>query len=443
MPSRSKPARCRTWTTRSTATSVRARWCGSRPKGAKRCCRPATECRSARSFGSITVIPASDYEGINVEVVRNRCGAALARRDDVEIDLVAGIPDSGTGHAIGYANEAGIPYRSSVREVHAHLAAQLHAAGSARPRPGRPHEADPDPRADPRTRLLFCEDSIVRGTQLKDTIQRLFDYGATEVHMRPACPPLIFGCKFLNFSRSRSDSDLAARKAIKEIGDGKEAPRRVCRSDVTVPRRDGRPREAAIGTHVAQVSEARRPGRGDRPAQGKALHLLLGRRGAAWHVLRVTRGARRGTRHFSGAAAIRHLTPRDLRAVRSRSFVVLRAVLPALSHRSTNTPRFLALDLLEPAGGGSESADERGKVRGAEMCRKGRLECARIAPDRKPLPEMRGHALADETSLPTSKLVGGGSGEGTRAVADETSRPTSKPVGEGSRGRVGHGQHSR
>ena len=163
--------------------------------------------------------PASSYEGINVEVVRNRCGAALARADQIELDLVAGIPDSGTGHAIGYANEKGIPYgrpfvkytptwpRSfmpqdqRVRELVARM--KLISIG--------------DLIRD--KRLLFCEDSIVRGTQLRDTIQRLFDCGAQEVHMRPACPPLVYGCKFLNFSRSRSVLDLAARRAIKELGD--------------------------------------------------------------------------------------------------------------------------------------------------------------------------------------------------------------------------------
>ena len=111
---------------------------------------PATRCRSARFSGSTTAIRHRATKAINVEVVRNRCGAALARRDDVQVDLVAGIPDSGTGHAIGYANGLGHPLWAAVREVHAHLAAQLHAAGPARPRPGRAHEAHPDPRADPR-----------------------------------------------------------------------------------------------------------------------------------------------------------------------------------------------------------------------------------------------------------------------------------------------------
>jgi len=169
--------------------------------------------------------PASHYEGINVEAVRNRCGAALARNEEAKIDLVAGIPDSGTAHAIGYANEAGVPFRRPFVKY-----------TPTWPRSFLPHDQRvrdlvakmkliPIPEMIRGLRLLFCEDSIVRGTQLKDTIQRLHDCGAREVHMRPACPPLIYGCKFLNFSRSKSELDLAARKAIKEAeGDAEKSP---------------------------------------------------------------------------------------------------------------------------------------------------------------------------------------------------------------------------
>lgn len=166
--------------------------------------------------------PASTYDGINVEEARHRCGAALARADDAQVDVVAGVPDSGVGHAIGYAEEAGVPYRrpfvkytptwsrsfmpqeQRVRD----LVAQMKLIPIREQIAGK--------------RLLFCEDSIVRGTQLRDVIQRLYDTGAREVHMRPACPPLVYSCKFLNFSRSRSELDLAGRKAINEI-EGKTA----------------------------------------------------------------------------------------------------------------------------------------------------------------------------------------------------------------------------
>ncbi|MDH5705399.1 MAG: amidophosphoribosyltransferase [Candidatus Aminicenantes bacterium] len=161
--------------------------------------------------------PASTYEGINVESVRNRCGAILAKKDNIEIDMVAGIPDSGIGHGLGYAGEAGIPFKRPFVKY-----------TPTWPRSFMPHDQSirdlvakmkliPIKELIQGKKVLFCEDSIVRGTQLKDTIQRLYDCGAQEVHMRPACPPLTFGCKFLNFSRSKSELNLAARKAIKEI----------------------------------------------------------------------------------------------------------------------------------------------------------------------------------------------------------------------------------
>ena len=161
--------------------------------------------------------PASNYEAINVEATRNRCGAALARRDNVEVDMVAGIPDSGTAHAIGYANEAGLPYRRPFVKY-----------TPTWPRSFMPQDQEvrnlvakmkliPIKELIEGNRMLFCEDSIVRGTQLQDTIKLLYESGAEEVHMRPACPPLIHGCKFLNFSRSRSELDLAGRRAIQEM----------------------------------------------------------------------------------------------------------------------------------------------------------------------------------------------------------------------------------
>ncbi len=165
--------------------------------------------------------PASSYEGINVEVVRNRCGAALARADDCEVDYIAGIPDSGTGHAIGYANEAKIPYRRPfVKYTPTWPRSFLPTEQRVRDLVAK-MKLIPVQELIHGKRLLFCEDSIVRGTQLKDTIQRLYDCGAREVHMRPACPPLVYSCIFLNFSQSKSELDLAARRAIRELeGDG-------------------------------------------------------------------------------------------------------------------------------------------------------------------------------------------------------------------------------
>ncbi len=168
--------------------------------------------------------PASSYEGINVEATRYRCGAELARHDNVQVDCVAGIPDSGVAHAIGYANTAAIPYeRPFVKYTPTWPRSFMPTDQNVRDLVAR-MKLIPVRELIQGKRLMFAEDSIVRGTQLQDTIRRLFDCGASEVHMRPACPPLIFGCKFLNFSRSRSPFDLAGRKAIRELEGRGDAP---------------------------------------------------------------------------------------------------------------------------------------------------------------------------------------------------------------------------
>jgi amidophosphoribosyltransferase len=164
-----------------------------------------------------TGFPASSYEGINVETTRERCGRCLASHDkDIEIDFVSGVPDSGTAHAIGYAMESGKPYRRPLVKY--------------TPGYGRSYTPPSQKKRDliakmklipikdiiEGKRIVVCEDSIVRGTQLKNfTIKKLWDCGAREVHVRPACPPLMFPCKF-NLS-TRSIHELAARKAICDI----------------------------------------------------------------------------------------------------------------------------------------------------------------------------------------------------------------------------------
>jgi amidophosphoribosyltransferase len=161
--------------------------------------------------------PASSYESINVESVRYRCGQALANNDTEEIDFVAGIPDSGIGHAIGYANAKNIPYkRPFVKYTPTWPRSFMPQNQEMRDLVARMklipvHDLIKD------QKVLFCEDSIVRGTQLKDNVQALYDCGAAEVHMRPACPTLIYPCDFLNFSTSRSTLDLAGRSAIEEL----------------------------------------------------------------------------------------------------------------------------------------------------------------------------------------------------------------------------------
>jgi len=161
--------------------------------------------------------PASEYEGLNVEHVRYNCGAVLARHDDVQADFVAGIPDSGIGHALGYANEKKIPYiRPFVKYTPTWPRSFMPQDQTMRDLVAK-MKLIPVRRLIEGKRLMFCDDSIVRGTQLKENAQILFDCGACEVHMRTACPTLIYPCEFLNFSTSRSTLDLVGRKTIKAL----------------------------------------------------------------------------------------------------------------------------------------------------------------------------------------------------------------------------------
>ena len=195
------------------------------PEGIELKTPPGDELRICSFLWIYFGYPSSTYEGRNVEDVRNRCGAALARNDDVEVDCVAGIPDSGTAHDIGYANECRIPYlRPFVKYTPTWPRSFMPQSQDVRDLVAR-MKLIPIRELIHGKRLLFCEDSIVRGTQLGDTIQRLFDSGAKEVHMRPACPPLVYGCRFLNFSRSKSELDLAGRRSISEmVGHQDEVP---------------------------------------------------------------------------------------------------------------------------------------------------------------------------------------------------------------------------
>ncbi|MFP4571639.1 MAG: amidophosphoribosyltransferase [Desulfobacterales bacterium] len=161
--------------------------------------------------------PASSYEGISVEGVRYRCGRALAQADDTDVDVVSGIPDSGIGHAVGYANEKQIPYmRPFVKYTPTWPRSFMPQNQQDRDLVAR-MKLIPVPALIRDKRLLFCDDSIVRGTQLKDNVRTLYDAGAKEVHMRIACPALVYPCLFLSFSTSRSTLDLAGRKAIYDL----------------------------------------------------------------------------------------------------------------------------------------------------------------------------------------------------------------------------------
>ena len=162
--------------------------------------------------------PTSSYEGVGVEEMRYNCGKLLAQRDDhsIDVDVVAGVPDSGIAHAIGYANESGIPYaRPFIKYTPTWPRSFMPTTQSQRNLIARMKLIPVHSLIEDRS-LLLIDDSIVRGTQLRETTEFLYQSGAKEVHVRPACPPLLYGCKYLNFSRSKSDLDLITRRIIRE-----------------------------------------------------------------------------------------------------------------------------------------------------------------------------------------------------------------------------------
>ncbi len=172
--------------------------------------------------------PTSSYEGVNVEEMRYKCGSMLAKRDgdSVHPDIVAGVPDSGIAHAIGYANESGIPYaRPFIKYTPTWPRSFMPTNQSQRNLIAR-MKLIPVQALIENKKLLLIDDSIVRGTQLRETTEFLYNSGAKEVHVRPACPPLLYGCKYLNFSRSKSEMELITRRTIKER-EGDSCPQEV------------------------------------------------------------------------------------------------------------------------------------------------------------------------------------------------------------------------
>lgn len=188
------------------------------PDGVETVSPPGTEMKICSFLWVYYGYPTSTYEGVNVEEMRYKCGSMLAKRDgdSVEPDIVAGVPDSGIAHAIGYANESGIPYaRPFIKYTPTWARSFMPTNQSQRELVARmkliPVQALIEDK-----KLLLIDDSIVRGTQLRETTEFLYQSGAKEVHVRPACPPLLFGCKYLNFSRSKSELDLITRRIIAE-----------------------------------------------------------------------------------------------------------------------------------------------------------------------------------------------------------------------------------
>ena len=173
--------------------------------------------------------PSSHYEGVSVEQMRYNCGRMLARRDGMSrerIDTVAGVPDSGIAHAIGYANESGVPFsRPLIKYTPTWPRSFMPTVQSKRDMIAK-MKLIPVHELIEKQRMLLIDDSIVRGTQLRKTTEFLFRTGAREVHARPACPPIMFGCKYINFSRSNSDMELIARRIVSKL-EGHEPERAV------------------------------------------------------------------------------------------------------------------------------------------------------------------------------------------------------------------------
>ncbi len=192
------------------------------PEGAKVLLAPGKDMKICTFLWVYYGYPSSSYEGISVENMRYKCGEGLAKRDNVTPDIVAGVPDSGIAHAIGYSNASGIPFsrpfikytptwpRSFMPTIQSkrNLIAKMKLIAV--------HDLIKD------KSLLLIDDSIVRGTQLRETTEFLYQSGAKEVHIRPACPPLIYGCKYLNFSRSNSEMDLITRRVIAKLENVKD-----------------------------------------------------------------------------------------------------------------------------------------------------------------------------------------------------------------------------
>ena len=161
--------------------------------------------------------PTSQFEGRNVEAVRNECGRKMGREDTTEVDYACGIPDSGVGMAVGYAEGHGCPYARAIAKYTPTWPRSFTPSNQERRRLVAKMKLIPNQSILEGKKMLFCDDSIVRGTQLRDNVKDLFTLGAKEVHMRIACPPLIYSCPFVAFTASKSDLELITRRIIKEF----------------------------------------------------------------------------------------------------------------------------------------------------------------------------------------------------------------------------------
>ena len=199
------------------------------PEEVKTLVRPGDKMKICTFLWVYYGYPSSGYEGVSVEEMRYRCGQHMADRDMMtrsDIDIVAGVPDSGTAHAVGYANESGVPFsRPFIKYTPTWPRSFMPTLQSRRDMIAR-MKLIPVHELIDGNRILLIDDSIVRGTQLRETTQFLYDAGAKEVHVRPACPPIMFGCKYINFSRSTSELELIARRMVNKE-EGQEVERAV------------------------------------------------------------------------------------------------------------------------------------------------------------------------------------------------------------------------
>lgn len=188
--------------------------------GAKTLVEPGTDMKMCTFMWVYYGYPSSTFEGISVERMRNLCGKSMAKRDTIVPDVVAGVPDSGIAHAIGYSNESGIPFsRPFIKYTPTWPRSFTPTLQSKRNLIAKMKLIAVKDLIENK-KLLLIDDSIVRGTQLRETTEFLYESGAKEVHIRSACPPIMYGCKYLNFSRSTSEQELITRRVIEELEGG-------------------------------------------------------------------------------------------------------------------------------------------------------------------------------------------------------------------------------
>lgn len=179
--------------------------------------KPFTRCQICSFLWVYYGFPASDYEGINAEYVREYAGTVMGKEDDTEADCVCGVPDSGVGTALGYAEGHKIPYKRAVLKYTPTWPRSFTPGNQSRRDLVAKMKLIPNPAILKDQRVVFCDDSIVRGTQLRDNVKTFFEYGAKEVHARISCPPLVYGCPFIGFTASKSDLELITRRIIQDF----------------------------------------------------------------------------------------------------------------------------------------------------------------------------------------------------------------------------------